>query len=236
MANAPSCNAAPSKRNLFSRLQRLNVPISEVVDVGVRESTQELIDYFPKLTHHLFEPVPSFFPAIRKNYALVPHVLNPLALSDTNETQYLSVTSLQRDGIATHSRIVNEARLVDGVEVISCDPIAIRRFDSLPSIYKQDFLLKVDVDGFDLQVLRGFGAKLRMASVVVVEATYMNFVERAAHLDQNGFQLLDIVDIVYYGDALYQMDIAFIRRDLVTNAVRPSMANFQRSLWRAFRP
>jgi FkbM family methyltransferase len=226
----------PSKRNLLHRLKALELPISEIVDVGVREKTGELIEAFPGHLHHLFEPVNTFFPDIERNYANVPHVLYPISLSDRDETKYLSVTSLLRDGVATHSRIVDQYILVDGQEVISCAPIDVRRFDSLSSVFNTDFLLKVDVDGFDLEVLKGFGSKLELASIVVIEATYHNWLQRAGYLEQNGFQLLDIVDLVYYGDTLYQFDLAFIRRNLVSSRVRPPINLFERPLWRPFHP
>jgi FkbM family methyltransferase len=147
----------PSKPNLLQRLKSLELPISEIVDVGVRGSTRELIEAFPGHFHHLFEPVTTFFPDIERNYANVPHLLYPMALADRNETKYLRVTSLLRDGVATHSHIVDRHILADGQEVISCAPVDVRRFDSLASLFNTDFLLKVDVDGFDLEVLQGFG-------------------------------------------------------------------------------
>lgn len=227
---------APSKRNLLQRLKALELPISEIVDVGVREKTGELLEAFPEHLHHLFEPVSAFFPDLKRNYAKVPHVLYPMALSDRNETKYLSVTSLLRNGVATHSRIVDQSTKVDGLEVISCEQLQVRRFDSIGAATQTDFLLKVDVDGPDLEVLKGFGAKLSMASVVVIEATVWNWLQRAAYLEKNGFQLLDVIDLVYYGDAVYQFDLAFIRRNLVTNRVNPPISLFEGRLWKPFRP
>jgi len=227
---------APGKANLLSRLKQLEVPISIVVDVGVRESTRELIEAFPSHMHFLFEPVPTFFADIELNYAAVPHVLFPMALSDTNETKSLVVTALLRDGVATHSRIVDEYRTVDGVEVISCTPIDVRRLDSINAALEPDFLLKVDVDGFDLQVLKGCGSMLSLASAVIVEATFADFYQRALYLESNGFQLIDIVDLVYYGSVLYQFDIVFIRRELINENVRPPIHHFERALWKAFNP
>jgi hypothetical protein len=100
----------------------------------------------------------------------------------------------------------------------------------------RNFLLKVDVDGADLQVLEGFGDCLRMASVVIVEMTFTTFTQRAQFLTGSGFQLIDIVDLVYYGDCLYQFDAVFLRHDLSTSFVRPPIADFRRDLWQPFEP
>jgi len=226
----------PSKRSILSRLKLLGVPISEVVDVGVRESTLDLIEAFPDHFHHLFEPVATFFQDIDRNYSNVQHLLYPIALSDRDENRFLSVTSLNRDGVATHSRIVDKFIPVDGKEVIACSPIDVRRFDSLDDVFRADFLLKVDVDGFDLEVLKGCGLRLKKASVVIIEATFLDFCQRTSFLEENGFQLVDIVDMAYYGSTLYQFDLAFIRRDLVNQSIRPPIDRFEPSLWRAFFP
>ena len=226
----------PSKVNALHRIRSLGLPVSEVIDVGVRECTAELISVFPNRKHHLFEPAAQFHQEIRHNYRALDHALYPIALSDENSDQFLVVTCLMRDGIPTHSSISPIQRPVDGKEVIDCRPLAVRRFDSLGSGFAQDFLLKVDVDGFDLNVLRGFGSRLRDASIVIVETTFNTFVERCRHIVDSGFALLDLVDLIYYGDFLYQFDSVFIRNDLVDSSVRPPIINFQTELWRQFSP
>jgi len=221
----------PSKPDFLNRVKRLNLPVSSIVDVGVREATPELISAFPSCRHHLFEPVNLFFPAIASAYSNVDHVLHPIALSDADTSMYLTVTSLQHDGEATHSAIGSRDVPVDGRTVLSCIPLDVRRFDSLPDQFGKDFLLKIDVDGVELQVLKGFGSQLSRASVVVIEASYTTYVGRLQYLTENGFELYDIVDMVYYGDGLYQFDAAFVRRDLLSAALRPSMTQFRRDLW-----
>ncbi len=59
--------------------------------------------------------VAHFFPDIERNYARVPHNLYLMALSDRNDTKYLTVTSLLRDGVATHSHIADQFVTVDGL-------------------------------------------------------------------------------------------------------------------------
>lgn len=232
MTQSSPTRPVPTKADLLLRIQRLGLPIAEVVDVGVRDSTFELIEAFPKKRHHLFEPVTLFFGAIERNYRRIDHVLYPIALSDVDTRMHLTVTALQHDGVATHSAIGDKPTPVDGRTVVSCTELQVRRFDSLDDRWTPDFLLKVDVDGPDLLVLKGFGARLALASVVVIEMTYQTYGERSAYLSANGFELFDIVDLVYYGDGLYQFDAAFVRRDLLTEAVRPSIMKFERALWR----
>ena len=200
--------------------------------MGVRECTFELIRAFPGLHHQLFEPVSLFFDLIARNYGRIEHTLHPMALSDENSDAYIVLSALRRDGAVTHGHISSTPVEVDGQVIVECQPVPIRRFDDLDVSPADDYLLKVDVDGKDLNVLRGFGDKLESASVVMVEATHSTLLERAGYLAGRGFELFDLVDLVYYGPSLYQLDAVFLRRDLSTESVRPPIGNFDPEKWR----
>lgn len=221
----------PTKTNLFNRLIENALPISAIVDVGVRESTSELIACFPDKRHYLFEPVSIFFPDIEKNYSGIDYALHPIALSNINTQIFLVLKALYKDGLVTHSQISNDPVAVDGGEIVSCEPIEVRRFCDISLDIESNFLLKVDVDGQDLNVIRGFGEKLRLASAIVIECTFRTASEPIKFIEESGFQLFDIVDIVYYGPGLYQFDAVFVRNDLVHTSLRPPISNFDVQLW-----
>lgn len=223
---------SPTKQNVLSRISR-STQVTSIIDVGVRECTAELIQQFPTLTQYLFEPVSLFFNAINRNYSTIPHELFPMALSDVDESLYLVLTALNGDGKATHSKISDEPVAVDGLRIVDCHLIEVRRFDSLElaNSIPKNFLLKVDVDGKDLNVVKGFGDKLGLASVIIIECTYASALDRMGYLRSQGFELIDFVDLVYYGDSLYQFDAVFVRKDLVGPALRPPIASFKRELW-----
>ena len=216
----------------MSRIKECGLPVSSVVDVGVRECTAELKAAFPSLHHYLFEPVSGFFPAIERNYRDVGHQIFEIALSDVNTTSYLVSSALEGDGVTTHSNIRPEPQVVDGARITGCDEIHVRRFDTLDLDVGSDFLLKGDVDGQDLNVLKGFGTDLKRASVVMVEVTYASVIQRLNFLSESGFHMIDFVDLVYYGAALYQFDAVFVRTDLVDKQLRPPISQFDANLWR----
>ena len=222
----------PTKPSILARLAD-SLPITSIVDVGVRECTSDLISQFPLITHYLFEPVSLFFSSIKKHYSKINYQLFPIALSDENNQLYLVLSALNKDGKVSHSKISNSAIEVDGMNIVDCQRIDVRRFDSLDVAKKiePDFLLKVDVDGKDLNVLRGFGDMLQLASVVIVECTYVSVMERMTCVRGKGFELVDIVDLVYYGQSLYQFDAVFVRKDLINSDLRPPISAFKRDLW-----
>lgn len=237
MANSSQSNASqspvPSKQSVLTRL-KANVRFSAVVDVGVRECTGELIENFSELKHYLFEPVPAFFADIAKNYAKTEHELFPMALSNADGRAYLVSTSLHQDGQVTHSQIRDTPATVDGRTVVGCDVIEFRRFDSLPvrNVIPEDFLLKVDVDGKDLEVVEGFGEALGRAAAVVIECTTRTMIDRVTYLAKHGFEIVDLVDLVYYGQSLYQFDAVLVRRNLINDTLRPDIRAFDARQWR----
>jgi len=221
----------PSKDGFLKRIIAVGIPVSAIVDVGVREGTYELVANFPRLKHHLFEPAKHCFEDIARNYRDVDHVLHARALGSSNELRYLVSWSLGKDGMPTHSGIVGELPQVDGLSVVAAEEFRIERFDGLNIGIADDFLLKVDVDGLDTEVLKGFGERIQKASVVIVESTTAFVAERTALLQAAGFVLVDIVDLAYYGPSLYQLDLCFVRSDLVSEKLRPDVSHFDGALW-----
>ena len=222
----------PLKSDVLERL-KAEITFSAVVDVGVREMTEELIAHFPHLQHFLFEPVPNFFPAIRHNYQSLNAVLCPVALTDAQTQKYILVTSISNNGIPTHGQLVDSYKEPDGKQVISCDPTQIMRFDETNIEVPDNFLLKVDVDGHDTHVLRGFGDHIKRASVIIVESTIQHVAERIALCSNFGFQLYDIVDLIYYGTSLYQFDLVFVRKELYSKEMFPGFSPFEPDKWKA---
>jgi len=68
---------------------------------------------------------------------------------------------------------------------------------------------------------------------VIIECTTETLIKRVGYLESQGFRLIDLVDIVHYGPALYQLDAVLVRKDLVTTELKPNIAEFQREYWRA---
>lgn len=221
-----------NKKSFFSRARQSDIPITCVIDVGVERETRELIEAFPDLEHFLFEPVSLYSDEIAKNYRKINHTLFPIALSDATASMHCIVRALRKDGRPTHARLSLQSAPVDGRDIVSCTRVEVSRFDEIQEVSRLDnFLFKLDVDGTELNVLTGMGSRLSKASVIIVEATFANLVERAEFIGSRDFTLVDIVDVVYYGSALYQCDLVFVRSDLVTETFSPPIGSFNPDFW-----
>ena len=90
--------------------------------------------------------------------------------------------------------------------------------------------MKIDVDGLDLSVLRGSEKVIKKASIIIVEAHWEQFADRAKYIEEQGFVLYDIADKCFYGNAIWQCDLIYVRNSY-KERLRPSMDDFKYFLW-----
>jgi len=226
----------PTKRSCFERLERAGVAIDTVVDVGVEEGTPELIRAYPRARHLLIEPLAAHNPKIEAAYADVPHEIFNVACSSEDGTCWLIATSSDASGRVTHAHIAEAPGSLGTGSMVGCEPIRRARLDSLGLPLGDHILLKVDVDGEDLEVLKGAGSLLDRAEVVVVEAPLDFLLERGNFLSARGFRFYDIVDLCYYHDILSQVDLVFIKRALFGRHAELNPWGTKKFSWDAYCP
>ena len=205
----------PTKDSIFQRLVNFGVTIDTVVDVGVLKGTPELLKGFPKAKHFLFVPLDIYFDQIKINYASYDYQLFNVACSDVDGECFLVHRCIDGTGNITHSHVTTTPVLVGKEGVVECKLIKQVRLDSMDIPVKGNMLLKIDVDGVELLVLKGAKELLARTTVVVIEASLGELLERANYLAKLGFQLFDIVDLCYYYSTLSQVDLVFVRKDVI---------------------
>jgi FkbM family methyltransferase len=200
-------NAHPTKQNTLSRLKNRGLNVATVLDVGVKFETLELRQAFPDLKHFLFEPVEEYFADIRRNYRGLDYELVPQALSDKQGEDLLTITKMGSD-LITHSSLDGEL----GGEVSETRKITVTTLDNFLGHREcpKPYLLKLDVDGHEMPILRGAEEALKQTSCVVIEAPLCYLSERVKYLESKGFHLWDIVDLCYYYGNLHQVDLIFL--------------------------
>src|SRR5690606_38784931 len=94
--------------------------------------------------------------------------------------------------------------------------------DTLGSRFPAPYLLKLDTEGYERDVLLGSSRTLDNTAVVIVEISVAqrfqgsySFAELVGLLDQHGFRLFDILAVQPLGraGAINYMDVAFVRKD-----------------------
>jgi FkbM family methyltransferase len=205
----------PTMTDAVATLTGSGVHFGSIIDVGVQYETPALKHAFPHLKHHLFEPVRSYFEEMERRYKEIPHVLHDVALSGQSGVAFLNSYATHGDGQISHSYLSDKPATPDD-KLVSCTEITMTTLDhEMASDHGEPYLLKIDVDGHEPQVLSGARETLRRTAVVVIEASLSRLPSLTAFLTESGFRLFDVVDLSYYRGTLWQVDLILVRDDLM---------------------
>lgn len=194
-----------------------------VIDVGIMRSTKFLMTVFKESYHYLFEPAHGTHKDIIENYtrAGIEFGLHGVALSDAPGSLYLHEQSINKDFSVTHSKLSpNPQSNAKSVTVKEIEVATLDGFFSDKTLTPLEYLVKIDVDGHEEQIIRGGEKVIRNAAVVVIEAPKWTLMRRGALVESLGFQLFDVVDPTYYCDQLWQVDLVLINNDLIDKEVK----------------
>ena len=211
-----SIDRVPTMTDALATLIDAGVRFGSVLDVGVNYETTPLKNTFPNLKHHLFEPVQFYFDYIESGYKEVPHLLHRVALSDQQGTAYLNSYAMFGDGKISHSHLADKPASSTDDFFVRCTEVAKTTLDrEMANDDGAPYLLKIDVDGHEPQVLSGAQDTLRRTAAVVIEATLPRVPVLIDRFAEWGFRLFDVVDLSYYRAMLQQVDLVFVRDDLM---------------------
>jgi FkbM family methyltransferase len=201
----------------LAQLARLGFQPRTVIDAGVANATPELYSTFPSASILLIEPLVEFEPFLQK-------------ICSTYKAQYVLAAAGSAPGSATFhvhadkfsSSLLTEVEgaSVDGtprtVPVVSIDQQCAEK--NLPGPY----LIKLDVQGAELQVLAGATRTLQQTEAVILEVTLFatmiggpQFYDLVSYMKTAGFVVYDIYGFQYrlLDGALNQFDMIFVRED-----------------------
>jgi FkbM family methyltransferase len=224
----------PIKKHCFEKIKELGIPINTILDVGVLTGTPELMQAFPDKPHLLFEPIDNWYPAIGNAYTSkkIDFQLFEMAVSNRDGTINLETATVRKELTVTHARITNSNNN-------NTRTVPTRRLDTLlPELsYQSPYLLKIDVDGAEIDILEGAQGILELCNVIVIEANIKNLPLRLNAVSQAGFTLFDIVDICYYEDRLRQVDLV-LTNNAMMDSLRLDMYKmpFDINKWKGYEP
>lgn len=189
-------------REAYNHLNTVNFHPNTIIDVGVATGTPELYESFPDAYFFLVEPIKSFESDIKSilkkyngSYVLAAAGAKSGSAEFNVHDYHLGGSSLLEEtmGKKADGRKVN-------VPIITLDE-EVERKKFLPP-----FLLKIDVQGAELEVLKGSIKVLRDTEVVVLEVSMFEFM-----IDSPQFY-----DIIHY-----MKTINFVAYDMILGWNRP---------------
>jgi FkbM family methyltransferase len=181
---------------------RLPMPsgVRTVVDVGANRGQFALYSRvrFPAATIYCFEPLRAPREKLQWLFAGDAHVrVFPVAAGSALGVAAINV-SRQDDSSSLLAETALQSERFPGTEMVGVEEIEVTILDAaLEGIeLAPPILLKLDVQGFELEALRGAGNLLRQADVVLCECSFVPFYEGqplfediVQYLRQAGFKL-----------------------------------------------
>jgi FkbM family methyltransferase len=186
-----------------------------VIDVGVATHTEELYEAFKDADILLIEPLAEFEPFLRD---ICRSYKAEYVLAAAGETPGSAVINVHPDKFGSSLLKEVEGASVDGVPrevpVVTIDQLCAARNLAGP------YLIKVDVQGAELQVLAGAARTLLQTEVVILEVSLFGsliggpqLADVVARMKQYGFAAYDIYGFNYrpLDNALGQVDMVFVQ-------------------------
>ena len=194
-------DAQPSKET-SEYLAGLGFDVATVFDVGVAGGTANLYGAFPDAKFVLLEPIAEFEAKVRRNYGdqididfhacgvgaeagelelTIPYV------GDKAMGTRATLTSFDDDSGAYFSKVDTRT-------------VPVRTLDEIAAGYAGPFGLKVDTEGFEIEVIRGAGEFLKSCAFVIAEVSVRRrfadgyrFSDFTALMAENGFEIHDFI-------------------------------------------
>ncbi len=170
-----------NRRALTSkRIARLGAP-QTVIDVGVGFGTASLYEAFPEARILLVEPLAEFEDHLKRlcrtykdcRYYLAAagkeRIKRELSVNITlpERSSFLRRTALTKTGSSLQNRLIETVRLDDLSSELSLDP---------------PFGIKIDTEGYELEVIEGAAGILKETAFVIAEVSVMKRFEIELHL------------------------------------------------------
>lgn len=209
-----------SMRGCLIQAARNGLKPQTVIDVGAAFGTAELYEVFPFARHILIEPLKEFAPYLES------------ILTKLEKAEYILAAAASTAGKVTinvHPDLTSssiylecEESNVNGVprtvDAVTLDDVCRGKKAHGP------YLIKIDTQGSELDVLRGAGEILKDTEFVIVESSlYKNFIGAPSLYDcvffmkEHQFVIYDVFELAYrpLDGALQQVNIAFVKENSV---------------------
>lgn len=207
-----------SIRESYFLLSGLGFCPKTVIDVGVAAGTLDLYESFPEAHMLLVEPLAQFEPRLREILNKYKGSYLIAAAAAENKTIEFNVHPDHLEGSSLYKETMGEE--ADGYKVMV--PTVVLDDLIQERELKGPYLLKVDTQGAELDVLDGASKTLHETDVVVLETSLFQFMKGApqfcdvvAYMKKIGFVVYDIINLGNrpFDNALAQVDIVFVKEN-----------------------
>lgn len=187
-----------------------------VIDVGAAQGTPVLYHVFPQARYILIEPLEEYIPYLNQVVDRLDTAEYIIAAATAKPGNVIINVHPDLEGSSLY--LEDEDSDVNGVERtipgMTLDNICAERRTDGP------YLIKIDTQGYELEVLQGAQIVLKDTDFVILEVSFFEFFKGGpqvydclSFMKEQGFVAYDIFDLQYrlLDGAMSQVDIAFVR-------------------------
>lgn len=216
-----------SSFEIISNLKKTVPHFDQIIDVGANSGQFSTVAsyLYPNAKIDSFEPLPNLYPKIKKKFESNKNITtHNLALGNEegaikfNQYKYGHMSSIL-DISSQNSHFPREENDLVQIEV------AIKTLDSMALVNKETkgvTLLKLDVQGYELEVLKGANETMKYIDYIIIEANleqlYSNqpsFNVVNNYLNSKGFEMAGMLDFNLGNNNKYiEMDLLFSKTAL----------------------
>jgi len=202
----------------FNHLKKIGMSFNTVIDVGVAFGTYSLYEPNKGAQIYLVEPVPQCKPILDK----IAQKYNAIGFNVAAGAKDDVISFNVHNDVSGSSALKQvEGTTLDGTTI----EVAVRRLDTLiPKNIMRPAVLKIDTQGYELDVLKGGENLLQNIDVIIIECSFHRFrfgapeiLDVMKKLDEYGFIAYEILEGHYrpLDNALAQVDVVFVPKDSV---------------------
>jgi FkbM family methyltransferase len=198
-------------------------PPQVIYDIGANIGTWTLLakSLFPQVSIHAFEPLVVHYEAFEKKLYKIPDIhLHKVALGASTGTLNMQVTSFS--DASSLLEIADASYEIFGLTKEREETVTVLPLDDYVS--KHDLplpdLIKLDIQGYELEALKGARHCLAHAKYLISEVSFLEFYhgqplfhDMVVFLAQHNFYLYALGVNTPLGQDLSQTDVLFIRQD-----------------------
>ena len=206
----------PSLEWSLTNLKRNGFNPSIISDIGAYEGkwTEEVLEIFPLARYYLFEAQKSKERILKKQSSQHHNVFYSIGLLGAEDGKEIAFNEYE-----TASSVLSEHFSTEA----SVTKKKLQTFDSVLRENKWPYpdFIKIDTQGYELEILKGATGALINAEVVLLEVSFIDVYKNMPlvkevidFMEAKGFQVYDICSLLLrpYDKALFQSDIIFVKQ------------------------
>ena len=157
----------------FTWLKQYN--LNTIIDIGANEGqfANKILSIFPNIEVHCFEPLKDAYQELQRNFKNQQNVhLYNCGLGESNSEKEIFKNEYSPSSSLLPMLDLHKVNFDYAVDVVP-ERITIRKLDEvMEDKVKRPLLVKIDVQGYEMFVLKGGQSVIKQADVVIIETSF----------------------------------------------------------------